>query len=234
MKTISFGGLGDCINVFCKLNEMRWPIDHLFVESNAKTLELIEEFRRNFLHCPQIVCSYEKDENYYNNFLSGKWADRRPINTSWDGGYEFPYQDKIVCREKLPLKHSFSSKKKTIIVQSYAGVNRSREWKFPLVHLEKVLFAAHQGYEISFLDSNQLFSSNIKSVLDADIFVGLSGFHNYLRINQELKNIMLEESEIHTKHYIREEDRQSKYLKIIKYGSIQEILTATKELINDI
>jgi hypothetical protein len=232
MKSISFGGLGDCINVFCKLNEMNWPVDHLFIESNSRTLELIEEFKRNSLHCPQIVCSYEKDENYYNNFLSGKWADRRPINTSWNGEYKFPHQDKIVCKEKLPILHS-TRKEKVIVVQMYAGVNESRHWKFPLTALKQILLKSFPKHHVAFISSLSLFTDNISLAMKSDLFIGLSGFHNYLCTNQGLKNIMLEESEQHTKHYIREEDRQSNYLKIIKNGSMQEILFAAKELLND-
>lgn len=237
-KTISFGGLGDCINVFCKLQQMNCDIDHLFVESNEKVLELIEQFRKDRLDLaesydfPKIHCSYEKDEDYYKNFLNGKWSDRMPINTSWDGEYDFPCRDKIVITGKIRSRYPISFTN-TIVVQPRAGIKESRKWNFPINRLENTLKVLFPKHRIELLNTEIFFPHNITKVLDCHVFIGLSGFHNYLRTNLGKKNVMLEESEEHTKHYIRESDRNSNHLKIIKYGSLQEILSATKELIND-
>lgn len=232
MKTVSFGGLGDCVNVFCKLYEMNFPVEHLFVESNGKTLELIEEFYRNFLRNSPVRCLFDIDLDYKNNFYSGIYRQRIPLNTSWNGEYFFPRKDRIICSKPLPVMYrKFAPETKNIVIQSYGGVNKSREWKFEISNLVKVLKNVYPEYEITTITNEKSLTENIDTVLNSNLFIGLSGFHNYLRTNQGLKNIMLEESEEHTRHYIREQDINSDHLKIIKIGSIQEILMNTKELL---
>lgn len=247
IKTVSFGGLGDSFIVGCKLNQLmnyykNENLNHLFVESNQKTLDLIKEYMDVQTFWPfKYKFSGECDENYQINFNKGKWSDRAPINTKWDGIYHFPGDDGIKLEEKYVDLKNQDSKDKIFDVcfQVAGGVSGIRQWKFNIFKLKEML--ENKGYCAALIGTNPKFyrendPRNFVSKLDlpgsmeivkrSRIYCGLSGFHTYWSLACGTKNIHDEESDEHNSHYIHPSWEKFRYG--IKYGSLYEVVSGLR------
>lgn len=243
MKTISFGGLGDAYIVWLKLRQLTDNMEedhhHLFVESNPTTCDLIREFAEK---CYNFKFDVECDPNYQSNFFSHKWEGRRPINTAWDGNYHFPGNDNIKLMKKWafmpnsPLPDQIY--KYDVCIQVAAGVNSNRCWKFDPRRLRDLLKS--KGYKVSLVGTAEEYKEDEpfnfvgKTSLNqsygvvalSKIYCGLSGFHTYSSLSQRIRNIHLEESEEHNKHYIHPDWNEFRYG--IKIGSMAEVIAGLR------
>lgn len=248
MKTISFGGLGDSVIISAKLNKLSKDnkIKHLFVESSKRTLDLIRQYVST-LSIPDVLYNFEVDENYQQNYLSGhrqEWSEMIPLNTSVSGEYPFPARDGIKLSTKdFPrpvFVHSLldNQKKYDIAIQCSAGVNSDRNWKFNPISFAKLL-RKNKKLKVCIVGSDTRYQDNsdsdnfvcktnlvnsMKHVASSKIYIGLSGFHNYWSAPYGVKNILVEESPEHTKHWLVPELIDKNKIKIIKYGTVKEVL----------
>lgn len=246
VKTWSAGGLGDAFIVGCKLNQYYYtdicktgsPLNHLFVESNPKTCELIQEYINYFWDSKNFQFEVECDPNYQESYFQGKWKDRSPINTSVNGEYHFPGPDGIVLNETFANIHKLArtpkEKKFDVCIQVAGGVNSNRGWKFDPDVLATILNV--KGYQAALVGTAKEFESNesynfvnktslggtLDIVRSSKIYCGVSGFLTYTSLAFGIKNLHLEESPEHNKHYIHDSWNKDRYG--LKYGSLQEVI----------
>ncbi len=244
LNTISFGGVGDAFIVSLKLLKLLHTkpvyskINHLFVESNQKALDLMKDWFSKGWGNSNITFEFECDANYEYNFLNSKWPNKHHLNTSVSGQYKFPGDDNIVVDtcvfrpEGFPQTHD-------VVIQCSAGVNSNRKWKFDLKQLvsllrNKNLDVAIVGSDPKYFDEkdednfvNKVgIKESAKIVDSAGVYIGLSGFHTYRSLCRGVPNIHFEESEEHNKHYISSAWEEFRYG--IKYGTIQEIISGLR------
>ena len=243
-KTISFGGLGDSFIVWLKLHQIFSGDEfesnhHLFVESNPVTCELIKEYAEmHYKFDCEVIC----DKNYQESFHSGKWPDRRIINTTWHGDYPFPGPDGIRLMDDF-AKHFaiFGGITRThdVCIQVAAGANSSRHWKFDPRKLRDLLES--KGHRVALVGtaeeykeddepSNYVCKTNLRDsthiVNFSKVYCGLSGFHTYNSLSKGHRNIHLEESPEHNAHYIHPSWEEYRYG--IKYGSLSEVIAGLR------
>lgn len=238
--TASSGGLGDAFIVSLKLRKLQkegHKINHLFIESNKKTVDFIKEFFSCFDYLKSMNISACHDENYYQNIVNKKYNEKMFLNTSVNGDYDFPCVDNI----KLEKKDCFIDEQQNdvnkydICVQCSAGANSNRKWKFDPRVLVKIL--RDKGYKVAIVGSDQkyydkedpdnfVYKSSLKEsvsvIKNSNIYIGLSGFHTYWSLASKIRNIHFEESKEHNDHYICEE--WNKYRYGIKFGTLQETI----------
>lgn len=244
VKTFSSGGIGDSFLVSLKLlklyhdSNQQVKFDHVFVESNQKALDLIKEWLDGFCGSnPDFVFSYECDPNYEYNWLNSKWPDRKGINTAITGDYHFPCKDGIVLSEQdvSNFRPSNMSHLYDVAIQCSAGAKSDRHWKFDLNILVNLL--RNKNLKVAIIGSddkyyNEKDKDNYVNKVDikessriidsSNVYVGLSGFQTYRSLMRGVKNVHLEESEQHNRHYIHECLNKFRYG--IKIGSLQEII----------
>lgn len=243
-KTIAFTGMGDAFIVSLKLLKLyhaakqQIQIDHLFVESNQRALDLIKEWLDGFCNNnPDFKFSYECDPNYEQNWHAGKWSDRKGINTSICGDYHFPEKDGIALSEQdvSNFRPSGSIYLWDVTVQCSAGAKSDRHWKFDVKQLVKLLRnknlkVAIIGSDDKYYDEkdkdnyvNKVDIKESSKIIDlSNVYVGLSGFQTYRSLMRGVKNVHLEESEQHNRHYLHPTTEKFRYG--IKFGSLQEVI----------
>lgn len=251
MKTLSFGGLGDSVIIFLKLQKLlktETITEHRFIESNLKTLKWIKEYISVLpSDFEDIKFTFDCDPNYQKTYFSGKWNDYKALNTSWHGHYHFPAPDKVKLETpkdamlKLQLNlGGLWELRYDVALQVSGGANANRKWRFNPLSLAKIL--RNQGMNVCLVGSDNRYvddedpdnfvnktdlPGSMQAILFSHIFVGLSGFHNYWSLASGMNNIMLEESEEHTQHYIHPSWKN--HLKMCKFGSAKEVLDGARE-----
>lgn len=242
-KTISFGGLGDAYIVWLKLrqltNNMEDDHHHIFVESNPVTCKLIQEFAER---CYRFKFDVECDPSYQQSFFSGKWIGRRPINTAWGGFYNFPGNDNIKIEEEWAFvprpQIPESAYKYDICIQAAAGANSTRHWKFDPRKLRNILKA--KGYRVALVGTAEEYkedepfnfvcktdlNESIGVVSLSKIYCGLSGFHSLHSLSKRIRNVHLEESTEHNKHYLH--PAWEPYRFGINHGSMAEVIAGLR------
>ncbi len=244
LKTWSAGGLGDAFIVGCKLNQLFCNfskidhINHLFVESNPKTLELIKEYVNYFWDSKRFHVDFKCDPDYQKSYFEGKWADYQPINTKIDGKYRFPGPDGIELKEDFATIRNNVSKRFDVCIQVAAGVKSNRKWKFDVFVLKNLL--EKKGYEVALVGTSEEFQNDqrnnfvcktdlgqsIDIVAASKIYVGLSGFHTFHSLARGIKNVHLEESPEHNVHYLHKSWEKNRYG--IKHGSLAEVIAGLR------
>lgn len=244
IKTISFGGLGDSFIVSRKLyQEFTFDeIDHLFVESNQKTLDLIKEFtEQKCFFGEKHKFQFECDPDYQTNFNTGKWKDRFSLNTTWHGLYRFPRPDGITLRENYANIKTSRILDFDVCLQVAAGAQSSRHWRFDVFMLKEILES--KGYKVCLVGSDPQFASHeyclpqeIKNnfvcktdlhtsaliIRSSKVYCGLSGFQTYFSLACGIPNVHLEESAEHNSHYIHPSWEKNRYG--IRVGSLNEVI----------
>jgi len=247
MRTISFGGLGDAFIVGLKLNQLaseediykyEAEIQHLFVESNPKTLELIKEHVAMFWTSKYFKFEFDCDSNYQESYFNGKWLNCRPLNTTWHGEYHFPQPDGIKLTDDFATLLHSRKPKYDVCIQVAAGTNSSRHWKFDPRKLRNLLKS--KGYKVALVGTDEEYKEDesdnfvcetdlvgsINVVANCEIYCGLSGFHSYQSMARGIKNVHLEESSEHNAHYIHPSWEKNRYG--IKHGSLSEVIAGLR------
>lgn len=249
VKTLSTGGLGDSVLVCLKLNQLVSQkykdciVVHKFIESNEKTLELINQFTKSDI-CPvfdRVQFEFEYDLNYQKSFYEGRWNNYIPLNTSVLGDYPFPVQDNIKIEDKFARIELNEDRDiiYDVCIQSSAGVNSNRKWKFNPTTLTNALRG--RGCKVALIGSDENYKDekdldnfvnkttlleSINVVKNSRIYIGLSGFHTYWSLAAGVDNIHFEESDQHNKHYIHHNWNKNRYG--IKNGSMMEVVLALR------
>lgn len=247
LKTVSFGGLGDSVIVVLKLNQLLSEnpeiqhINHLFIESNQKTLDWIKEYMIYTFNTVKLSFNFECAEDYQDRYLAGKWCDRKPINTSWHGEYHFPWEDKILIQSEFAtIKKELIQPKWDVCLQVSAGANSDRNWKFHPFDFRKIVermgykcvlvgtderYAKHKDFQHrdNFCDPDGSITQTLNVVNQSKIIISLSGFLTYhsLMIGKDV--IHLEESEEHVKHYLHPVWKINRFG--IKYPVLSEVVS---------
>lgn len=249
-KTASTGGLGDAFIVALKLRKLYKEgnkIDHLFIESSETTVDLIKQFFDCFIFLEDFQLNAVCDKDYYQNVLNGKYNERKFLNTSVCGDYNFPCVDNI----KLEGDSCFISGETEsyimnnggydVCIQCSAGAKSNRNWKFDPISLVKLL--RNNGYKVSIIGSDEKYfnkndndnfvnktslKESMNVIANSSIYVGLSGFHTFWLCSHRIKNIHFEIDSLHNEHYIPQE--WNNYLLNVKTGTMSEVISCLRRL----
>jgi len=223
LKTISFGGLGDSVLALLKVKQFQ-STDHLFVESNSKTLDLIKEYcERTDL---DMNFSFEEDPNYEFSFSrTTKWKDRIPMNTSWHGEYHFPSWDFEINNPffydtvEQDFEYDFA-------FLPTAGVNSSRTWNFNPKLLIEVLKRFKKSFVVIGEQEGKSLSYSIDESMKAKTLIAPFGFHVFHRLSHKKQCIFSLERSEHFDHYFH--PMWKEYSTILEFGHLQEVVEKIK------